>query len=512
MPNTFAYIMLFAWPAIALVLYRTLPFERALVWSFMAAYMVLPEATSVDPPLIPPLDKSSMTNISAFLVCILVMGQKVRILPVSGLGKILIILYIVSPFATIMTNTDPFALAVGPVFPGMKPYDAIAMITQQLIYMMPFFLGRQYLATPTAQRELLMAFVVGGLVYSLPVLVEVRLSPRVHIWIYGFLQHDWFAMLRGGGYRPIVLMHHGIWLALWMMMCAVSAAILMKSADKERRAFYMGSMIYLAVILALCKSLGALVYLVFLLPMILLTTRKMQLHVAAILVILVMSYPLLRGMGLIPVDTLLDIAGSLSENRMLSLQFRFDNEDRLLAHAQERAVFGWGGFGRNHVFDPETGRNISVIDGRWLAVFGMFGWAGYFAEFGLLVLPVLLLWRVSRTRGIDALSPYAPGLCLMYAVNVLDLLPNATLVPLTWLMAGMILGYAERLAGQGAKAGTEPARPAEPEAEQVLARKPEPRKRRRRGAPLRDAPGAPPPPDPDPASGARHVRRKRPAR
>lgn len=506
MPNTFAYIMLFAWPVIALIIYRTLPFERALVWSFMAAYMVLPEATAVDPPLIPALNKSSITNIAAFLICLLILGKKIQFLPKSGLGKTLILLYIISPFATIMTNTDLVTLSSGPAFPAMKPYDAISMISQQLIYMMPFFLARQYLATPTAQRELLLAFVIGGLVYSLPILIEVRLSPRVHIWFYGFLQHDWFAMLRGGGFRPIVLMHHGIWLAIWTMMCAVSAAILLKSAEKDRRPFYLMSMIYLSVILALCKSLGSMVYLVFLLPMILMTTRMLQLRIAAILVLLVMSYPLLRGMGLIPVDTLLDLAGSLSENRMLSLQFRFDNEDRLLAHAQERPVFGWGGFGRNHVYDLETGRNISVIDGRWLAVFGMFGWAGYFAEFGLLVLPVLLLWRRSRSREIDALSPYVSGLCLIYAVNVLDLLPNATLVPLTWLMAGAILGYAESLAeepAKGAVAETEAGAAPAHDQEQVQARRPAepaPKKRQRRGSP----------PQPESGSGeSKHVRKKR---
>jgi hypothetical protein len=35
---------------------------------------------------------------------------------------------------------------------------------------------------------------------------------------------------------------------------------------------------------------------------------------------------------------------------------------------------------------------------------------------------------------------------LILAANLLDLLPNATLIPFTWLMAGALLGEAERLA------------------------------------------------------------------
>ena len=35
------------------------------------------------------------------------------------------------------------------------------------------------------------------------------------------------------------------------------------------------------------------------------------------------------------------------------------------------------------------------------------------------------------------------ALVLILAVNMLDMLPNATLIPFTWLIAGAILGYAE---------------------------------------------------------------------
>ncbi len=36
-------------------------------------------------------------------------------------------------------------------------------------------------------------------------------------------------------------------------------------------------------------------------------------------------------------------------------------------------------------------------------------------------------------------------MALVLVINILDLLPNATLTPLTWLLSGALLGYAEYL-------------------------------------------------------------------
>ena len=42
MPNTTAYLVLAAWPCVALVLFRRLPVERALIWTLLGGYLVLP--------------------------------------------------------------------------------------------------------------------------------------------------------------------------------------------------------------------------------------------------------------------------------------------------------------------------------------------------------------------------------------------------------------------------------------------------------------------------------------
>jgi len=127
------------------------------------------------------------------------------------------------------------------------------------------------------------------------------------------------------------------------------------------------------------------------------------------------------------------------EEREESLQFRFLNEDLLLTHAEERPLFGWGLWSRGRVFDAETGADVSTTDGYWVIIIGIAGWAGYLAIFGLLGLPVLRLWLgMLRTGRPPPVVTSALG--LLTAINMIDLLPNATLTPLTWLVAGALLG------------------------------------------------------------------------
>ncbi len=106
-------------------------------------------------------------------------------------------------------------------------------------------------------------------------------------------------------------------------------------------------------------------------------------------------------------------------------------------------MFGWGDWGRNRLYDPETGRDASVTDGYWIITVSSFGWAGFLAKFGLLALPVLAVLRRHRRTGEEP-RPIIAGTCLLAAISMAELLPNSTLPPWTWLIAGALLGYAER--------------------------------------------------------------------
>lgn len=89
---------------------------------------------------------------------------------------------------------------------------------------------------------------------------------------------------------------------------------------------------------------------------------------------------------------------------------------------------------------------MNIADGAWVILMGTYGWVGYVAEFGLFALPLLLLGREALMQPKAELSPWVGAVALILGANMTDLLPNATQIPFTWLMAGALLGEAERLA------------------------------------------------------------------
>ncbi len=452
-PNAFAYLMLGLWPLVAYGLFTRLDPARALIWTLLAGYLVLPPVASFNLPVVPDLDKYSIPSLAALALAVVLLKDRIPVLPDNWMGRGFLVMFVVSPFATVLTNPDPVPIVAGDL-PGLRIYDSVAAVTNQAIALLPFFLARRYLATPAAMRALMLALIAAGLAYSLPMLLESRLSPQINVWVYGFFQHDFFQTIRFGGYRPVVFLPHGLWVAFFALMCVIAALVVLREGPAPARPRQLVVALYLLAVLVICKSAGALVYALALAPLLLLAGRRAQVMLAAGLAVVVMIYPMLREAGLIPVDDLVSYAQGISADRAHSLQFRFDNEDALLARAQERPWFGWGGYGRNLILDPVTGQAWTIADGAWIIALGIYGWMGYIVQYGLLSLPLILLAREALVQHGARLSPYACGLALILAVNMVDMLPNATLIPLTWLMAGALWGYAEALARarRGAKA------------------------------------------------------------
>jgi len=356
---------------------------------------------------------------------------------------------------TVLTNSDPLLFEVirnaEPIqlvietLPGLTLRDLVSVVSNQIIVLLPFLVARQYLSTQTGMRELVVAFLVGGLIYSIPSLFEVRLSPQINIWVYGFFQHSFEQMMRDGGFRPIVFLPHGLWLAVFMVMALLSATALTRTVEGATRRRYAIAILYLAGVLYLCKSLASLVYGIVFTPVVLLASPKMQIRLAILCALIAVIYPMLRNTGQVPVEKILEQAVAFDPARAQSLEFRLGNEELLLARADEKPWFGWGGWGRGLIWDFEADKIKSIPDGRWIITFGAFGWVGYIAEMGLLALPLFLLGAAMRGMRNSDLSPYVAPIAIILAVNMIDMLLNATLVPITWVCAGAVLGYAERL-------------------------------------------------------------------
>ncbi|WP_299937963.1 hypothetical protein [uncultured Pelagimonas sp.] len=450
MPNPIAFLALAVFPVVVVALYGRLRADRALIWALMLGYLFLPEYPAVfDLPLMPPLNKHNIPALMAFMVALWRYGYDGPILPQSMLGKVLLLLFVFSPIATVLTNEEPvFFGQVGVEGHNLK--HALALPIEQFLLIVPFLMARQHLAGGGSQKEILWATMIGGLVYSLLMLIEIRLSPQLNLWVYGYYQHLFGQSLRAGGYRPVVFLYHGLWVAFFTMTAVVSAYALWRY-EKGPRFKLLLAALYLTAILVLAKSLGSLLFMLMLVPMVVLLSSKAQLRVAIVIGSIALAYPILKGADLIPQDRLLAQAAAIDPQRAGSLEFRFDNENTLLERAYQKPTFGWGSFGRNHILDPVNGNILTVTDGRWIIVIGVYGWVGFIAEFGLLLLPLLLLGRELAMAGNREVSPYVGPLSLLLAINALDMIPNATLTPLTWMLVGALTGYAEKLRAERLK-------------------------------------------------------------
>ncbi len=444
MPNTFAFLMLFSWPLVAAVLFRFLPLQKALIWTLIGGFLILPSATQIKLPMIPALDKSLIPAVSALVLCMIWSarvdyaagwtGRTGRLFIVALLG-----LLVATPLLTTLQNVE--ALPIGPTFlPGLRIYDAFSMISSIVVAIIPFYIGLRYLNTQDGHRLLLQAFVFGALAYSVPVLFEVRMSPQLHTWIYGFFPHDFVQHIRAGGFRPVVFLNHGLMVGNFLCLAVLSALCLWREGLREGRTasgWFYGA-VWLLCVLVVSKNLGALGITAVVSLFVVFTGKRVQTSFALVVALVVLLYPMLRSAGYVPVDAVHELALSVDEERAASLKFRLDNEDALLAHANEKPVFGWGNWGRNQLYDDVTGEMISVTDGSWIILIGTYGWIGYIAHFGLLTLPVFFYFAKRKEFGPSLITP---GLMLLLSAALIDLIPNAGLVNYVWLMAGGLAGY-----------------------------------------------------------------------
>ena len=448
MGNSFAYLALFAWPVVTLVLFTRLPAHSAVLWSLLAGFLLLPPKVAVDLPGLPPFDKTTIPSLSALLCALLVSGRdRPALLPREPIALALLALLLAGPVLTTLLNDD--RLVYGPTtLPPLGLRDAVSAIVATLLMIIPFLLGRHYFATPERHRELLAVLMLAGLAYSLPMLFEVRMSPQLNIWTYGFFPHSWLQQERYGGYRPVVFLAHGLATAFFALL-ALGAAITLRRLAPERslhtmwtRGILLLVLLYLVGVLVLTKTLSVYAYALFLVPVLLLAGPRTQMRLAALMVAATLLFPVLRANDLVPTTTLVGLAEAVDAERADSLAARFFNEDILLEKAQERPLFGWGEWGRNRVYDPVRGQDLSTTDGQWIVQFGSYGLVGFIGLFGLLALPVLRIWQ----RAPEEVPLATAGVAMLLAINMVNLLPNSTLLTLTWLMVGGLLGYAESLA------------------------------------------------------------------
>lgn len=438
-----------SWPVVVFWLFANRQPAMALCCAVLGGYLLLPGNFYIDLPAVPTFNKNSISALSALLaIMILVKGPRLQalapgmvlpgVMPRSRSVRILLTLIFLGAFGTVLTNGDVLRYA-NRTLSALQPYDAAALVGNTLFALLPFLLARKFLAHPDAQRTLLVMMAMAGLLYSVLILYEVRMSPQLSRIVYGYFPHSWIQHIRGGGYRPVVFLSHGLWLAIFVCATFLGALSLWRFSQGPQRVRWLLAAVWLFMTLVLSKGMGSLGIGIVIGAMIVFLPVRLQILGAAVIAGVVLVYPMLRGAGIVPTGRIVDFVQSIDTDRANSLSFRLVNEDILLEKANDRPLFGWGTWGRNRVFDQD-GKDISTTDGYWVMAIGTGGWIGYIGEFGILTLPLIFMALRWKSMG---LTPATAGIALMLTANLVDLIPNATLTPVTWLLAGALAGRLE---------------------------------------------------------------------
>ena len=150
---------------------------------------------------------------------------------------------------------------------GLGVGDLLVNSVEIVVALIPFFLARRWLATPERHQALLIAIMALGVVYAFLALFEIRMSPQLNRWVYGFFPHQWTQHIRGG-FRPLVFLEHGLWLGFFLFTAAVASFALIRTLTQERRMAAILSALLILGTLLISRNLGAVLLAALFLPVV----------------------------------------------------------------------------------------------------------------------------------------------------------------------------------------------------------------------------------------------------
>ncbi|NET56386.1 MAG: O-antigen ligase domain-containing protein [Symploca sp. SIO2E6] len=429
-----AMLALLGWVPVVLYIFTRFPAQRAVVISFIVAWLFLPIADFVL-PAIPDLTKMSATCYGILLATIIFdVGRITSFQP--GWLDLPMLIFCCSPFLSSIDN-------------GLGWYDGVSQSLEKIVsWGIPYFLGRIYLNNLTGLRQLAIGIFIGGLAYAPLCLLETRISPQLHRMVYGShaVPGQFGQTIRYGGFRPTVFMKHGLEVGMWMMAAALVGIWLWRTGALKKlwNIQIKWLVIFLIITVILVKSTGAYFLLAFGFILLLLCHRLGTALPILLLSILACLY-LYQSAYTETYITDQIVAGMsqvANEERMQSLEFRFNNEELLSDHARKRIIFGWGGWGRAQLYDQD-GEQISISDSLWIVVFGNMGSVGLISIFCSLILPFMSLFLSHCPGRSWTKREVAPAAVLgvILFLYMVDCLLNAFVNPVFILTNGAIAGY-----------------------------------------------------------------------
>jgi hypothetical protein len=424
----FAIFALLAWVPVILVFFVLLPARRAVVAGVIAAWLLLPPI-GLDLPGIPNYDKAAAATIGIVLATLIFEVQRLAAFRFRWFD-LPMLLWCACPLISSNVN-------------GLGAYDGVSTCVRQCIaWLFPYLVGRLYLTDLKDIRELAFGMVIGGACLVPLCLFEMRMSPLLSKLVYGI---EKFEGTRFGGYRPRIFFSAGLELGLWMNTVTLVAWWLWRTGEFKRLAGFRSGIIVGALLLTTiaCRSTGAfLLFLAGVAALWIAWQTKSKWPIWALLLVppvycVVRTANLWSGTHAVQLVRLI-----VSEERTYSFEFRLLNEDLLIAKALQQPIFGWGGWGRNLVYD-DSGRLLSNIDQLWIVALGIHGIVGLTLLTTAQLLPaVLFLRRFSVQQWAQPGLAAAAVMAVVVDVSLLDGLLNGMLNLIYIVAAGGLVNIA----------------------------------------------------------------------
>ena len=469
-------IALLAWPVVALVLFATLGPWRGAIATYLGGYVLLTSLVSIPMVGLPDYTKFTAIDLGALAGVLLFDARSLaafrpRWFDLPALALCLI------PGASILAN-------------GLPPWEGVSAVSGMVLpWGVPYFVARLYARRPEASRDLACGLVIAGAATVPMIAFEVFGQRSFSAVLYGMGKSTGY---KYGLYSPVIMMTNSLELAMWMALSGVSGFMLWCTKSVDRLAGWpigywaiatvggtllchqtggiglLGLGIFLiaviagrdrlgklpvyaatGAVLAVAPKIGGRLTLIAALGIALilhLRTHRPRLIVYGLIASAPM-YVLVRTTEVVPRKALTVAAYTLlGGERGYSLEYRMINEEPMIKHTMARPLLGWGTFAGGRA---RGGRDI-ILDGYWIILFSLNGFAGLAAFLALLGLPQAAALR--RSPVADWSDPaHAPtgALTLCLGLFGIDTLLNAyTSLPIVPLAAGTLIALPSGLRGR----------------------------------------------------------------
>lgn len=415
-------VALLGWIPASIILFACLPPLRALVLTYVGAWLMLPMA-KISIQGFWDLDKVVAANVGALLGAVLFATHTLRGFRIQT-GDVLVVAFCGCGLLSSVDNGRGF-------------YDGVSAFSQELFYFgIPFLLGRIIVKGRGEFLEASRMMVFAAAVYAVFALWEWRMSPQIHQTLYGVFQHQFIQHYRWGFYRPILCFPHALSLGMFMAWASVLAFWLYRSRQLGPMLGIPAEVFVALPIAGLLASMSLSPWGLAIIALAMLyswqrSRNRIWLYGPVLFVTIWMAG---RFTGATDGRWLTALAANVSTERADSLQYRIDAESLILDNVKKQPILGFGR-GKQQTGQEENTRPLAN-DGLWVIMVGRYGLVGLGLFFAWWCWPLMM--ARSASRELEA-NPAIMVQLVGIGIEAMNFMFNGVTSPLVTLMCGGVV-------------------------------------------------------------------------